>query len=135
MNDLIAKYYDEEISKEQFVAEFSKSFDDSEFVSFMQRNIEFGSIENLEDGIKEYKKVTSIDVAVKVVLGKKVAAKKEVSEKRVVVKSDNKKETKINKSLLMKRAWEIARQGQAQFGGKVRSYFAEALKMAWAEVK
>lgn len=35
----------------------------------------------------------------------------------------------------MKRAWEIARQGQAKFGGKVRSYFAEALKMAWSEVK
>ena len=34
---------------------------------------------------------------------------------------------------IMKRAWEIARQGQEKFGGKVSEYIAEALKMAWAE--
>lgn len=32
-------------------------------------------------------------------------------------------------------AWEIARKGAAKFGGKVKSYFAQALKMAWAQVK
>lgn len=35
----------------------------------------------------------------------------------------------------MKRAWEIAREGFNKFGGKVKEYFAEALKMAWAEAK
>lgn len=35
----------------------------------------------------------------------------------------------------MKRAWEIAREGYEKFGGKVSEYFAEALKMAWAEAK
>ena len=35
----------------------------------------------------------------------------------------------------MVRAWEIAREGYEKFGGKVSEYFAEALKMAWAEVK
>lgn len=36
---------------------------------------------------------------------------------------------------VMKRAWEIAREGQEKFGGKVSEYFAIALKMAWAETK
>jgi len=36
---------------------------------------------------------------------------------------------------VMVRAWEIARKGQEQFGGKVSEYLAEALKMAWAEEK
>lgn len=36
---------------------------------------------------------------------------------------------------VMKRAWEIAREGVKKFGGKVKEYFAEALKMAWAEFK
>lgn len=36
---------------------------------------------------------------------------------------------------VMKRAWEIAKQGQKNFGGKVSEYFAEALKMAWIEAK
>ena len=36
---------------------------------------------------------------------------------------------------IMTRAWEIAREGQVKFGGKVSEYFAEALKMAWAEAK
>lgn len=35
----------------------------------------------------------------------------------------------------MVRAWGIAREGQSKFGGKVKEYFAEALKMAWAEAK
>ena len=36
---------------------------------------------------------------------------------------------------IMKRAWEIAREGQAKFGGKVSEYLSEALKMAWKEAK
>lgn len=36
---------------------------------------------------------------------------------------------------VMKKAWEIARDGVRKFGGSVKEYFAEALKMAWAVVK
>ena|SRR5690625_2261788 len=36
---------------------------------------------------------------------------------------------------VMKKAWEIAKEGQKKFGGKVKEYFAEALRMAWALVK
>lgn len=36
---------------------------------------------------------------------------------------------------VMTKAWEIAREGQEKYGGKVKEYFAEALKMAWAIVK
>ena len=37
----------------------------------------------------------------------------------------------MNKSNLFKNAWAIARQGQKQFGGNVKQYFAEALKMVY----
>ena len=36
---------------------------------------------------------------------------------------------------IMKRAWEIAKNAAAKFGGKAREYMAEALRMAWAEAK
>lgn len=36
---------------------------------------------------------------------------------------------------IMIRAWEIAKQGAAKFGGKAKEYFAEALRMAWKEAK
>lgn len=36
---------------------------------------------------------------------------------------------------VMKRAWEIAKEGQKKFGGKVKEYFAISLKMAWSEAK
>lgn len=36
---------------------------------------------------------------------------------------------------IMNNAWAIAREGQKAFGGKVREYFNEALKMAWAQAK
>lgn len=36
---------------------------------------------------------------------------------------------------VMRMAWEIARKGAARFGGKVKEYFAEALKMAWTIIK
>lgn len=39
------------------------------------------------------------------------------------------------KKEIMVNAWKIAREGQKAFGGKVREYFAEALKMAWAQAK
>jgi hypothetical protein len=32
---------------------------------------------------------------------------------------------------VMARAWEIAREGQRRFGGKVKEYFAQALVLAW----
>lgn len=35
----------------------------------------------------------------------------------------------------MKKAWEIAKEGQRKFGGKVKEYFSQALKMAWNIVK
>ena len=34
---------------------------------------------------------------------------------------------------VMVRAWEIAKEAVAKFGGKVKEYFAQALTMAWAE--
>ena len=39
------------------------------------------------------------------------------------------------KKEIMRNAWSIARQGQKDFGGKVSEYFAQALKMAWAQAK
>lgn len=36
---------------------------------------------------------------------------------------------------VMTQAWEIAYKGQNKFGGKVKEYFTQALKMAWALVK
>ena len=39
------------------------------------------------------------------------------------------------KKEIMSKAWEIAREGQKEFGGKVTEYFNEALKMAWAQAK
>lgn len=39
------------------------------------------------------------------------------------------------KKEIMKRAWEIARQGAEKFGGKAIEYIAEALRMAWKEAK
>ncbi|MDW0112194.1 hypothetical protein QT711_03290 [Sporosarcina saromensis] len=36
---------------------------------------------------------------------------------------------------VMKKAWEIAKEGSAKFGGKASEYISAALKMAWAEIK
>lgn len=36
---------------------------------------------------------------------------------------------------VMVRAWEIAKEAVTKFGGKVKEYFAQALRMAWAEIK
>ena len=36
---------------------------------------------------------------------------------------------------VMKRAWEIAKQGAEKFGGSSKLYFKLALKQAWSEVK
>lgn len=41
----------------------------------------------------------------------------------------------MTKKEIMIKAWKIAREGQKAFGGKVREYFAQALKMAWAQAK
>ena len=37
--------------------------------------------------------------------------------------------------IAMKEAWRLARRGQTVFGGSVRAYLAEALRLAWAELK
>ena len=36
---------------------------------------------------------------------------------------------------VMTRAWEIAKDGAAKFGGSVKEYFAQALVIAWSEIK
>ncbi|PWA05486.1 hypothetical protein DCC39_18035 [Pueribacillus theae] len=36
---------------------------------------------------------------------------------------------------VMKRAWEMAKEGAKKFGGKAIEYIAESLKLAWKEVK
>lgn len=36
---------------------------------------------------------------------------------------------------IMSRAWEISRMAQGMWGGKVKDFFTESLKIAWAEVK
>lgn len=36
---------------------------------------------------------------------------------------------------VMKRAWELAKEGAKKFGGKVREYFASSLSIAWKEQK
>lgn len=41
----------------------------------------------------------------------------------------------MTKSEIMSNAWGLARKGQKAFGGKVSEYFAQALKMAWAQAK
>lgn len=40
-----------------------------------------------------------------------------------------------NVQTVMTNAWSIARKGAAKFGGSVKMYFAQALKMAWAVAK
>jgi len=42
---------------------------------------------------------------------------------------------KINKSKLMKKAWDIARKAMKNFGGKVREYLSESLRTAWSIMK
>lgn len=36
---------------------------------------------------------------------------------------------------IMTNAWKIAKEGASKFGGKAVEYFAEALKIAWANIK
>lgn len=36
---------------------------------------------------------------------------------------------------IMTRAWQIASEAAARFGGSSRAFFAEALRMAWAEAR
>lgn len=39
------------------------------------------------------------------------------------------------KKQIMKTAWTIARNGQENFGGSVKSYLSESLKIAWKQAK
>lgn len=38
----------------------------------------------------------------------------------------------MTKSVLMRNAWKIAKEGAAKFGGSSKDYIAEAMKKAWA---
>ncbi|ECC3255692.1 hypothetical protein YD04_002149 [Salmonella enterica subsp. enterica] len=40
----------------------------------------------------------------------------------------------MNKSTIFSNAWNIARNAAAQFGGSVKSYFAESLKLAYTHI-
>lgn len=40
-----------------------------------------------------------------------------------------------DKKIIMNRAWAIAKEAKAQFGGKACEYLSEAMKLAWNEVK
>lgn len=42
---------------------------------------------------------------------------------------------KIDRCTVMARAWHTAKEAAARFGGSSREYFAEALRLAWAEEK
>lgn len=54
----------------------------------------------------------------------------EVHKNRPVIIENPKPATKAE---IMKRAWQIAREGAKAFGGSSKLYFAEALRQAWAE--
>ncbi|ECA1856359.1 hypothetical protein EJH18_26295, partial [Salmonella enterica subsp. enterica serovar Chailey] len=41
---------------------------------------------------------------------------------------------KMNKSAIFSNAWNIARSAAAKFGGSVKSFFPESLKMAYAQM-
>src|SRR5690625_2402189 len=41
----------------------------------------------------------------------------------------------MTNTMVMRSAWDIARKGQSRFGGSVKEYFAEALRIAWAIIK
>ncbi|QDX01133.1 hypothetical protein DWB90_09060 [Staphylococcus chromogenes] len=40
----------------------------------------------------------------------------------------------MNKSQIFKKAWTIAKNGQKLFGGKVKEYFAEALRIVYVQI-
>lgn len=42
---------------------------------------------------------------------------------------------RLDRRGLMRRAWALARDGAAKFGGRVGAYIAEALRQTWTEVK
>ena len=42
---------------------------------------------------------------------------------------------KANRADILKAAWKLARIGQKKFGGNVKEYMSEALKLAWSIVK
>ena len=42
---------------------------------------------------------------------------------------------RLDRRQLLRRAWGLARDGAARFGGRVGAYIAEAMRQTWAEVK
>lgn len=57
------------------------------------------------------------------------AAKKAAKAENIIVTIATKKDKKA----VMQRAWAIAKEAQAKFGGKTSQYLSGALKAAWAE--
>jgi hypothetical protein len=43
--------------------------------------------------------------------------------------------TTYSRTLIMRKAWALARQNSRRFGGSVRAHFPAALHQAWAEVR
>ena len=43
--------------------------------------------------------------------------------------------SRLDRRALMRRAWDLARDGVRRFGGAVRRHIAEGLRRAWGEVK
>jgi hypothetical protein len=54
---------------------------------------------------------------------------------RQLKKRAHEQKEKNMKAQVMRRAWELAKAGAAVYGGPVKMYFAEALRMAWKEAK
>jgi hypothetical protein len=43
--------------------------------------------------------------------------------------------TTYSRTLIMRKAWALARHNSRRFGGSVRAHFPAALRQAWAEVR
>lgn len=54
-------------------------------------------------------------------------------EAKAVETENPKPAAKATKAGIMKRAWQIAREGAKSFGGSSKDYLAEALRIAWSE--
>lgn len=42
---------------------------------------------------------------------------------------------RVDRSSILRRAWQLARQGARRWGGRVRTYFAWAMRQAWVEAR
>lgn len=56
------------------------------------------------------------------------------SEIKTIIEAVKERQQPVKtKSSIMKRAWTIAKEAVKKFGGNVKEYFAQSLKLAWAE--